>query len=255
MKPLFCLDSGGANEAVLLVHAIGCDHRMWDPVAAALEARFRVVRIDVRGHGRSPVTPGPYSLEQLAEDAVAALDARGIERAHCVGLSMGGMIGQAFALEHGERLGRLVLANTTSSYGAEGAKMWDARAKAVADGGMAAIKDLAMGRYFSDEFRASHPEVVAQTGARFLASPAQGYIACCGAIRDLDYTADLPRIQARTLVIAGEKDAGTPVAMSEAMAARIPGSRLAVIAGAAHLSAVEKPGEFAALVQGFLEAP
>ena len=119
--------------------------------------------------------------------------------------------------------------------------MWQARAKAVADAGVAAIKDLAMTRYFSDEFRERHPEVVAKVGKRFLETPAEGYLGCCDAIKELDFTADLPRIHARTLVIAGELDAGTPPAMSKAIANRIPGARMAVIAGAAHLSAVESP--------------
>ena len=252
---IFSTDSGGAGEAVLLVHAIGCDHRMWDALAADLAPRFRVVRMDARGHGRSEVTPRPYSLEQLADDAAGVLDERGIEKAHWVGLSMGGMIGQAFALGHAERLGRLVLANTTSAYGADGPKMWEARAKAVAEGGMAAITGLAMTRYFSDAFREAHPEVVETVKRRFLSTPPQGYIGCCDAIRDLDFTGLLDGIRARTLVIAGEKDAGTPVAMSEAIAAHIPGARLAVIPGAAHLSAVENPAAFNALVRGFLEAP
>ena len=252
---IFSTDSGGAGEAVLLVHAIGCDHRMWDALAADLATRFRVVRMDARGHGRSEVTPRPYSLEQLADDAAAVLDERGIEKAHWVGLSMGGMIGQAFALEHADRLGRLILANTTSAYGADGPKMWEARAKAVDEGGMAAITDLAMTRYFSDEFRAAHPGVVETVKRRFLSTPPQGYIGCCDAIRDLDFTARLGGIRARTLVIAGEKDAGTPVAMSETIAASIPGARLAVIPGAAHLSAVENPAAFNALARGFLEAP
>ena len=143
---IFSTDTGGAGEAVLLAHAIGCDHRMWDALERELAGRFRVIRTDARGHGRSEVTPRPYSLEQLADDARDVLDARGVEKAHWVGLSMGGMIGQAFALRHRERLGRLLLANTTSSYGPEGAKMWEARAKAVEDGGMAAIADLAMAR-------------------------------------------------------------------------------------------------------------
>jgi len=252
---IFSTDSGGAGEAVLLVHAIGCDHRMWDALAADLAPRFRVVRMDVRGHGRSEVTPRPYSLGQLADDARGVLDERGIDKAHWVGLSMGGMIGQAFAIRHAGRLGRLVLANTTSSYGAEGAKMWEARAKAVAEGGMAAITDLAMTRYFSEEFRATRPEAVDAVKRRFLATAPQGYIGCCDAIRDLDFTRSLAKIRARTLVIAGEKDAGTPVAMSEAIAANIPGARLAVIPGAAHLSAVENPAAFNALARGFLEAP
>jgi 3-oxoadipate enol-lactonase len=252
---IFSTDSGGAGEAVLLVHAIGCDYRMWDALAAELAPRFRVVRMDVRGHGRSEVSPRPYSLEQLADDARGVLDERGIEKAHWVGLSMGGMIGQAFALRHADRLGRLVLANTTSAYGADGPKMWEARAKAVADGGMAAITDLAMTRYFSDAFRDAHPEVVETVKRRFLATPPQGYIGCCDAIRDLDFTGRLGEIRARTLVIAGDKDAGTPVAMSETIAANIPGARLAVIPGAAHLSAVENPAAFNALARGFLEAP
>jgi len=253
--PLFAAASGAGAEAVLLAHAIGCDHTMWDALEAELAQRFRVVRIDVRGHGRSPVTARPYSLGQLAADARDVLDAHRIARAHWVGLSMGGMIGQAFAVGHAERLGRLVLANTTSSYGPGGAGMWEARAKAVQEGGMAAIKDLAMARYFSDEFRARRPEVVERIGARFLATPPQGYIGCCDAIRNLDCTADLPRIAARTLVIAGEKDLGTPVAMSEAIASAIPGAMLAVIPGAAHLSAVEDPTAFNALVRRFLESP
>jgi 3-oxoadipate enol-lactonase len=252
---IFSTDTGGNGDAVLLVHAIGCDHRMWDALAADLAPRFRVVRMDVRGHGRSEVTPRPYSLEQLAEDAARVLDERGIPKAHWVGLSMGGMIGQAFALGHAARLGRLVLANTTSSYGPDGAKMWEARAKAVAEGGMAAITDLAMTRYFSDEFRAAHPEVVEGVKRRFLATPPQGYIGCCDAIRDLDFTARLGGIRARTLVVAGGKDAGTPVAMAQAIADHVPGARLAVIPGAAHLSAVEDPAAFNALARGFLEAP
>jgi len=201
------------------------------------------------------VPRGTYSLEGLAGDVLAVLDKRGVDKAHWVGLSMGGMIGQAFALAHHDRLHRLVLANTTSSYGAEGAKMWDARAKAVADGGMAAIVEIVMTRYFSDGFRAQHPDIVASMRARVLSTPAEGYIACCAAIRDLHFTSELPGIHARTLVIAGEKDAGTPPAMSEEIARRIPGAQLSVIAGAAHLSAVESPNEFNALVRAFLTAP
>ncbi len=242
----------GRGEAVVLVHAIGCGLRMWDGVAPLLAKRFRVLRVDVRGHGTSPVPQRPYSLGQLAGDVAAALDGFGIERAHWVGLSMGGMIGQAFALAHGARLGRLVLANTTSSYGADGRTMWEARARAVEEGGMAAITDLAMTRYFSDDFRASRGDAVERIRARFLATNPQGYIGCCDAIRDLDFTSQLARIKSPTLVIAGEKDAGTPPAMSQAIVDRIPGSKLAVIPGAAHLSAVENPTAFSALVLEFL---
>ena len=242
----------GRGDAVVLVHAIGCDMGMWDDVAPELAKHFRVVRVDVRGHGASPVAPRPYSLESLAGDVAGVLDRLAIERAHWVGLSMGGMIGQAFALVHGDRLGRLVLANTTSSYGAEGRKMWEARARAVEDGGMAAITELAMTRYFSDEFRERHADVVERIRRGFVTTDPQGYIGCCDAIRELDFTDRLVKIRARTLLIAGEKDAGTPPAMSEAMAARIPDAHMAVIPGAAHLSAVENPDAFGALVLDFL---
>ena len=139
-------DSGGAGEAAVLVHAIGCDRAMWDALAAVLAPRFRVIRVDLRGHGTSPVSEAPCTLEDLADDVLGVLDRAGIARAHWVGLSLGGMIGQAFALRHPARLGRLVIANSTSSYGAEERAMWEARAAAVGAGGVAAIKDIVIYR-------------------------------------------------------------------------------------------------------------
>jgi pimeloyl-ACP methyl ester carboxylesterase len=124
---LHAVDSGGAGEPILLAHAIGMDHRMWDDLAARLAPDFRVIRFDSRGHGRSPAPARPYTLLQMADDAVALLDRLGIAKAHWVGLSMGAMIGMAFALRHPGRLGRLVLANTTSYYGPEGRSTWAAR--------------------------------------------------------------------------------------------------------------------------------
>lgn len=249
---LFCKDSGGKGEAVLLAHAIGCDHRMWDDLAAALAPDHRVVAIDARGHGKSPLPPRPWSLEDMADDAARVLDRLGIARAHWVGLSMGGMVGQAFALRHPARLARLVLANTTSSYGLDGRPLWDNRIRLITDGGLAAIRDMVAARYFSPAFTASHRDVVDRVMGRFMETPAEGYIGCSEAIRELEYTAALRRIAAPTLVIAGELDQGTTPAMARVIADGIPGARLAIIPGASHLSAVEKPSEFNALVGGFL---
>ena len=245
-------DSGGDGEAVLLAHAIGCDHRMWASLAEALAPRYRVLAPDARGHGASPVPARPYSLDAMADDAAALLDRLGVRRVHWVGLSMGGMVGQAFALRHAERLDRLVLANTTASYGPGGRDTWEARIRLVEEGGLAAIRDAVAARYFSAAFRAGHADVVATIMARFLETPIAGYLGCCDAIAKLDFARDLARIAAPTLVIAGSEDVGTPVAMSEALAAAIPDARLAVMQGAAHLSAAEKPQEFADLVEGFL---
>lgn len=254
MRPvaLHFTDSGAGGEAVLLAHALGCDHRMWEDLAARLAKNFRVVSIDARGHGRSPLGHRPYTLELLADDACAVLEKLGIVKAHWVGLSMGGMVGQAFALRHPARLLKLVIANSTASYGAEGRTMWQARMKSVQEGGLAAIREAVAERYFSEGFRASEPVRVAAVMDRFMQTPADGYLACCDAIANLDYADDLIRIKAKTLVIAGEADAGTPPAMSQAIAAKIPGARLAVIPGAAHLSVAEKPEEFADLVEQFL---
>lgn len=245
-------DSGGSGEAVLLAHAIGCDHRMWEGIVPRLAANYRVIAIDARGHGKSPVVPRPYSLEMLADDACAVLDKLGLARTHWVGLSMGGMIGQAFALRHPARLGKLVIANSTSSYGPDGAAMWKTRVRLVEQGGLAAIRDMVAGRYFSDDFRAANPAAVEAVMGRFLETPAEGYLGCCDAIANLDYADDLIRVKAKTLVIAGEADSGTPPAMSQDIAARIPGARLVMMPGAAHLSATEKPREFARLVEDFL---
>ena len=245
-------DSGGSGYPVVLAHAIGCDGRMWEDLAPRLASRYRVLRVDARGHGRSPVTPRPYSLAGLAGDFAALLDRLGIERAHWVGLSMGGMIGQAFALLHGDRLGRLVLANTTSSYGPEGRANWEKRIQLVEGGGLGAIRDMVEQRYFSEGFRRNHPDIVATIMGRFMETSAEGYLGCCEAIADLDFRRDLGRIGHRTLVIAGGQDAGTPPAMSEAIVAAIPKSRLAILQRAAHLSAVEEPGEFVRLVEEFL---
>ena len=249
---LFCTDSGGRGEAVVLAHAIGCDHRMWEHLVPTLASRYRVIAIDARGHGRSPLPARPWSLADMADDAARLLDKLGIARAHWVGLSMGGMVGQAFALDHAGRLGKLAIANSTSSYGPDGRGMWDNRIRMVSEGGLAAIREMVATRYFSPEFRRTHPDVVERVMSRFLETPADGYLGCCEAIREMEYLESLPSIRAPALVIAGELDQGTPVAMARAMADRIPGARLEVIPGASHLSAVEMPAAFNALVSGFL---
>lgn len=244
----------GSGAPVVLVHAIGCDHTMWDSLAGALSPSYRVIRVDVRGHGQSPVTPRPYTLELLADDIAALLDGMGIARAHFVGLSLGGMIGQAFALRHAAKLDRLVIANSTSGYGPDGPANWRARIKAVEDGGLEAIRDMVAARYFSDAFRAAHPAAVTEVMRKFVRTPREGYLACCDAIAQLDYTGELGRIQAPTLVIAGALDAGTPPAMSEMLARGIPGAKLEVIPVAAHLAAVEAPAAFNGAVLRFLAA-
>jgi 3-oxoadipate enol-lactonase len=254
MSPVeLTFESRGAGAPVLFAHAIGYDRSLWDRALPHLPPNRTALLVDLRGHGRSPAPRGPYTVEMLADDCAALLDLLGIDAVDFVGLSLGGMVGQAFALHHPRRLRRLVLANTSSGYGPEAHALWEARKKLVREGGMRAIRELAVTRGFSEEFRAQHPEIVAAAMAPVMACPVEGYAGCCDAIAALDLTALLPRIAAPTLAIAGSLDVGTPVGMLRGIAAAIPGAKLAVIEGAAHLSVVEKPAEFAGLVSAFLE--
>jgi 3-oxoadipate enol-lactonase len=254
MRPVeLTFDSRGTGAPVLFAHAIGYDRSLWDRVLPHLPPGRSALLVDLRGHGRSPAPPGPYTVEMLADDCAALLDLLGIDATDFVGLSLGGLVGQAFALRHPKRLRRLVLANTSSGYGPEAHIVWNARKKLVREGGMRAVRELAITRGFSDDFRAQHPEVIAAALAPVMACPVEGYAGCCDAIAALDLTARLPRIAAPTLAIAGSLDVGTPVDMLRGIAAAIPGAKLAVIEGAAHISAVEKPAEFARLVNDFLD--
>ena len=226
---------------------------MWDALAASLRNRYTVLRLDVRGHGKSDVRDGRYSLTELADDVASVLDSHGIEKTHFVGLSLGGMIGQAFALQHPARLQKLILACTSGYYGPEGAAMWNGRVATVTEGGTAALADASMQRFFSDAFRASHPHEVEEIKAKLISTNRKGYVGCSHALAALNFSNELGKIAAPTLVIAGERDVGTPPAMSEALTRGIPNAKMVTLAGAAHLAAVELPGEFNAHVSLFLD--
>lgn len=246
----------GSGPWVMLSHSLSCDLTMWDALAVALAPTFTVLRYDTRGHGRtslpSEAPEGPYSFEQLVGDVVGLLDALHIERTHFVGLSMGGMIGQHLALAHPARVDRLVIANSTSRIPPEAGPLWDERIAIARGEGCAGLVEGTLGRWFTPGFRAAQPLETARIGRLIAATPPAGYIGCAGAIRALDITARIDAIRAPTLVIAGADDPGTPPAMSEAIAARIPGARLEVIANASHLSCIEQPARFLGLVEDFL---
>ncbi|MEH3085060.1 MAG: alpha/beta fold hydrolase [Xylophilus ampelinus] len=243
-----------ARTPVVLSHALGLDARMWDALAAELAAAGHpVLRYDHRGHGGSAAPAGPYAMDDLVDDAARIVREWGRGPVAWVGLSMGGMVGQGLAARHPELVRALVVANSTAHYPEAAQAVWRERVAAVLERGLAPIADMVMGRYFLQDFRTAHPEAEAAARATLLASDPQGYAACCHAVGTVDWRDALPRIQAPTLVIAGAQDAGTPLAMSQAIADAVPGARLAVIEGASHISAVERPGAFAALVRGFLD--
>jgi len=245
-----CRVDGPADAPVLVLsNSLGTDLSMWDAQMPALAVRFRVLRYDTRGHGASPVTPGPYTIGELGRDVLRLFDALKIRRAHFCGLSMGGMIGMWLGAHAPDRIGRIVLANTAPKIGTP--QMWNQRIDTVRNGGMEAIVDTLLERWFTAGFRARAPEPVARICAMLKATPVDGYIACCAAVRDMDQRETIAGIRHPTLVIAGTHDAVTPPAEGRATAERIRGARYVEL-DAAHLSNVEAADRFTAEIVGFI---
>jgi len=240
------------RHTVVLSHALGCDLTMWDALAKQLSLECRVIAYDHRGHGSSDAPAGPYVMADLADDAARLLRELDSGPVVWIGLSMGAMAGQELALRHPALVAALVLANTTSGYPEPARAAWTQRIATVRDQGIEAIADAVMARYFHDAFRATHPATVARFRQRLLTTDAAGYVACCAAVGAVDTSARLPRIAAPTLVLAGELDQGTPVAMARTLAQGIPGATLQVVPEASHLGAIEQPGAYADAIAGFI---
>ncbi len=241
----------GQGPVVVLSHALGCDLHMWAGVAALLARTHTVLRYDHRNHGGSPVVAGALSMETLAQDAAALIEREaGGAPVHFVGLSMGGMTAQALAVLRPDLLASVVIANSSAHYPDQAP--WQAREAAVRAQGIAAIAPGAVARWLTPEYAAT-PEGAARAKAlhdTLVATDPEGYIASCNAVAAIDFRESNRTISRPTLVIAGTRDEATPLAMSEAMVAAIPGARLGHIE-AAHLSAVERPAEFVQALQGF----
>ena len=252
-------DGERGRATVVLSNSLGTDLSMWDAQAAVLATRFHVVRYDTRGHGGSVGTsvgessgpPGPYTIGLLGRDVLALLDHLDIERAHFVGLSMGGVIGQWLGAHAPARLHKLVLANTASRIGTVDG--WNARAAAVRAEGMNDIAAGAPGRWFTPEFVVRQPVVVGTMQKILRGLDPEGYAACCEALAIADLTADIRRVKAPTLVIAGTHDPVTTVLDAQALADGIRGATLATLP-ASHLSNIEAPDRFTDAVASFLLA-
>lgn len=244
------LDGRTDGPALVFSNSLGADLRMWDGQVEALGDAFRIVRYDTRGHGGSGVPGGPASLERLGHDLLALLDHLGVARASLCGLSLGGLTAQWLALRHPERVDRLVLSNTAARIGS--VESWQARIAAVEAGGMAAIVEAAIARFFSPALRAARPEIGQRFAATLLATDPAGYCACCAALREADLRGQVASITAPALIIAGELDEATTPAQAEELRAAIPASELVVLAGAAHLANVDRPDAFNAQLRRFL---
>ncbi len=244
---------GRANAPVVtLSHSLATDFSMWEPQLPALRERYRVLQYDTRGHGGTDAPAGAYSLDLLAEDTAALLAALGIRKTHWVGLSMGGMIGQALALKSPELFASLALCDTSSRIPAEAKSAWADRIKTAETQGMEPLVEPTLGRWFTAPFRERGKDVVGRVAAMIRSTPPRGYAGCCHAISGLDLTDRLPAISLPTLIIVGEEDQGTPVAASRTIHERIKGSELVILPSAAHLSNMEQPDAFTAALTTFL---
>jgi len=243
----------GEGPWLAMSHSLACNLSMWDEQAKSLARRFRVLRYDTRGHGESGAPLGPYSLEQLADDAKALFDALDIKRAHWVGLSMGGMIGQTFALKYPGVFQSMVLADTTSRRPPNAAQMWGERVASAREKGMDGVVDSTLGRWFTEPYRNARADVMDRIARDIRRTPVEGFAGCCEAIARVDVLERLPEIRCPTLVIVGEQDHGTPVEAARKIHEAISGSELVVIPSAAHLSNVEQAEAFNRALDAFYD--
>jgi 3-oxoadipate enol-lactonase len=247
----YAVEGRDGAPAVLFLHSLGTSHELWDEQMPALRNSFRVIRYDMRGHGKSSTSSDEFSIEQLGRDAIAVLHAARAPSASVCGISLGGVTGIWLGQHASRYVKRLVLANTAARIGtSEG---WSARMRTVREEGMSKAASDAMPRWFTSEFRERRPDVVARFQAIASACPLASYVAACAALRDADLRKDLHRIVAPTLVIAGSEDPSTTVADGRYLRDNIPNAELEVLA-AAHLSNVERPEEVGELLTVFLKS-
>ena len=243
----------GEGPWVTLSHSLACNLHMWDDQMDVLTKKFKVLRFDTRGHGQSGAPAGEYTLEQMADDAKGLLDSLQIKKTHWVGLSMGGMIAQAFALKYPSVFESMVLADTTSRRPPDAAKMWGDRVTAARQKGMEALVEPTLARWFTEPYRNSHKDVMERIGKDIRNTPVDGFAGCCHAISKVDYLDRLKEIKIPALVMVGEQDHGTPPEAARAIQQNLPGSELKIIPSAAHLSNVEQSKVFNDAMMGFLE--
>lgn len=235
-----------------LSHSLACSVRMWDPQIAALKDSYRILAFDTRGHGASEAPKGAYTLDLLADDLFFLLKELKITATHYCGLSMGGMIGQTFALKYPGIFQTLALADTTSRYPAEAWPVWQDRIKVVEAKGLEPLAQPTLERWFTEPFRKSNPAVVDGIRKLIVATPPAGYIGCSNAIPKINLTARLKDIKCPILVIVGADDPGTPVSMAQEIHENAPGSKLVILPSAAHLANLEQPEGFTRALRGFL---
>jgi 3-oxoadipate enol-lactonase len=241
---------GAQDKPVLMFcNSLGTTLHMWDGQMPEVLKHFRVVRYDRRGHGKSGVPNGPYNMEMLGRDALAVMDAAGVDKINWCGLSMGGMVGMWLGSNAPQRCNRLILSNTSAYF--ENKQIWNDRIALVKEKGLTAIVGGTLERWFTKDFRDREPAKVKSIADMFLATKLEGYIACGQAVRDMDHREIIKKITTPTMIIAGKQDAGTTVEMAELIRKSIPGASMTLF-DAAHIANVECEHDYTEAVLGFL---
>ena len=246
-------DGAEDGPVVMMAHAMGTSHRLWDRQVPALADRYRLLRYDWRGHGDTDAPPGPYTLDGFVRDAAGLMDALGLARVHWVGISTGGMIGQGLGIHHPERIASLTLCNTTS-WSTPWYRGWVRERQAVVrTGGMAPVWEMTRRLWFTDAYvDAEGPDYHAVREV-FVKTPSAGYLGGTSAVAELAYRDSLHRIRAPTRIIAAGDDPVTPLVRAEEIRDRVDGAELHVVERRRHFSNVEAPGEFNALLSTGLD--
>jgi 3-oxoadipate enol-lactonase/4-carboxymuconolactone decarboxylase len=250
----YAISGPAGAPALVLLNSIGTTRDMWAPQVGALSEQFRVVAVDARGHGRSPVSPrgATTSIADLAGDVLGVLDRLDLTRTHVAGLSLGGMTAMWLAARHPERINRLALLCTSAHL--PPAQGWLDRAAAVRSGGVAVVADAITSRWITPELAAHDPELLDGLRAMLTSTDGETYAQCCEALAALDLRPDLGRIAAPTLVVAGAEDRATPPAHAARIVEGIADARLEVLDGAAHIATVERAGAVTALLRAHFGA-
>ena len=247
----YSLEGQAANPPLVLSNSLGADLSMWDSQIPEFAKSFRVLRYDTRGHGKSSVTPGPYTIEQLAKDALALADALQFERFHFCGLSMGGQIGMWLAVNAPQRLNKVALCSTAAKIGTP--EMWNARISTVRKEGMKNTAAAAIERWFTPAFRAKSPPTIARIYETLETISPESYAACCAGLRDFNFREQVAKIRTPTLVLSGAHDPATTPADGQFLTNHIPGARYVELNGA-HLSNIEDAERFTQEVRAFLNS-
>jgi 3-oxoadipate enol-lactonase len=250
---IHAVETGQADgPPLVLAHGLATDLHLWDAVVPYLAPRFRVIRYDARGHGKTPPPAAQsWPMEALVADALSVLDRFGLKRAAFAGLSMGGMTGLGLALDHPQRVSRLVVMNARADAPEPYAKAWDQRIATLHEHGLAALAEPTLARWFTAGFQAD-AAAMARMHAMVLRTSPAGFEGCGRALQGLDYRRRLPDMTVPTLYLIGDEDQGAPAHVMQDMAAATPGSQSETITNSGHLSAVEQPRQVAEALLRFL---